>query len=98
MFELMTTNVHLRLLKLKASDKTLLFLDLNWIRTDVSYIFNDTLRDRSVRASFLLFYLGKSRIENLYNYRAAIVRRITTEISFQNQILKCIIEFQIYSS
>ena len=87
MLELMTTKVHLNLLKQKANDKILLFLDLNWIRTDVSYIFNDTLRDRPVHASFLLFYPGKSRISNLYSYRAAIVRRVTTKLLFKIKIL-----------
>ena len=46
-----------------------------------------------MHASFLLFYLGKSRIENLYHNRAAIVSRIITETSFQNQNLECLIVF-----
>ena len=38
------------------------FADPDRVRADVSYIFNDSLRDWTLHAPFLLFNFGKLRI------------------------------------
>ena len=46
----------------KNRSKLVLFLDPDGVRADVSHIFNDSLRDWTLHAPFLLFNFGKLRI------------------------------------
>ena len=67
-----------------------IFLDPHWIRTDVSHIFDDSLRDGTVPAPFLLFHFGKLHIWNLSNVVLPLHCGQLLSLLVRIELLKCL--------